>query len=100
MNKPQDQTTAALSERLCSSSDRTLVLALRALARDVQCADGVANAAILEASQRLEALSNSIEDIRDSVLHERFQLAEAGLNNDQVNAVLGIIDDNDARVLD
>ncbi len=52
----------------CSSSGRTLILGLRALARDVQCGDGVANAAILEASQRLEALSNAIEDIRDSAL--------------------------------
>lgn len=90
----------SVSDEHCSSSDRTLVLALRALARDVQCEDGIANAAILEASQRLEALSNAIENIRDAVLYERHQLAEAGLDCDQVNAVLGIIDDNDPRVLD
>lgn len=82
------------------SSDSTLISALRTLARDVQCDDGVANAALREAADRLEALSRAIELIRDSVLHERYQLAEAGLDCDQVNAVLGIIDDNDPRVFD
>lgn len=100
MNEQNKPPTADPCVRHCSSSDRTLVLALRALAIDVQCEDGIANAAILEASQRLDALSNAIADIRDSVLHERHQLAEAGLDCDQVNAVLGIIDDNDPRVLD
>lgn len=98
VQSPDDEQTRRSSH--CSSSDRTLILALRALSRDVHCDDGVANACILEASQRIEALSNAIEDIRDSVLNERFQLAEAGLDCDQVNAVLGIIDDNDPRVFD
>jgi hypothetical protein len=40
-----------------------------------------------------EMLRQAIRDIRDSVLHERGQLAEAGLDCDQINAVLGIIDD-------
>lgn len=30
---------------------------------------------------------------RESVLNERHQLAEAGLDNDQINAVLGLFDD-------
>lgn len=82
------------------SSDRTLVSALRTLANDIQCGDGVAIAALHEAANRLELLSDAIETIRDSVLNERHQLAEAGLDCDQVNAVLGIIDDNDPRVFD
>lgn len=35
----------------------------------------------------------AIASIRDSVLHERGPLAEAGADNDIINAVLGIIDD-------
>jgi hypothetical protein len=80
------------------SSDATLVLALRALAKDIQSGDGVANAAMLEAADRLEAFSRAIDGIYDSVLHQRFQLADAGLDCDQVNAVLGIIEDNDPSV--
>ena len=37
--------------------------------------------------------ANRLADLRDNVLHERHQLAEAGLDNYQVNAVLGLIDD-------
>lgn len=83
-----------------TSSDKTLVAAMKVLAVEIQSDDGIANAAIQEAAERLEALTEAIETIRDSVLHERFQLAEAGLDADQVNAVLGIIDDNDPRVKD
>lgn len=97
VKQPNDSNSVALH---CLSSDRTLALALRVLARNVQCNDGIASAYILEASQRLEALSDAIYDIRDAVLNERYQLAEAGLDCDQINAVLGIIDDNDPRVLD
>jgi hypothetical protein len=32
-------------------------------------------------------------EMRDAVLNERGSLAEAGLDSDQVNAVLGVIDD-------
>lgn len=39
--------------------------------------------------QALEAIAS----IRDSVLHERHQLAEMNADNDIINAVLGIIDD-------
>lgn len=82
------------------SSDKTLIAAMRVLAAEIQSSDGVVNAAILEAAERLDSMHEAIETIRDSVLHERFQLAEAGLDSDQVNAVLGIIDDNDPRVMD
>ena len=36
---------------------------------------------------------DAVIDLRDSVLYERGPLAEAGLSSDQVNAVLGVIDD-------
>lgn len=76
-----------------------MVAALRVLVAEIQSGDGVANAAIAEAADRIKELSRSIERIRDAVLNERYQLAEAGLDCDQVNAVLGVIDDLDARVL-
>jgi hypothetical protein len=82
------------------STDETLIAAMRELGRTVQSDDGVAALAITEAAERLEALSAAIGEIRDAVLNERFQLAEAGLDSDQVNAVLGIIDDCDPRVLE
>lgn len=40
------------------SSTETLIAALRVLARDIQSDDGVANAAIAEAADRLEELAN------------------------------------------
>jgi hypothetical protein len=46
-----------------------------------------------ERDAEVERLRLAFTGIRDSVLNERYQLAEAGLDNDQVNAVLGIIDD-------
>lgn len=37
-------------------------------------------------------LQNAWLEMRDAVLHERHELAEMGLENDQVNAVLDVID--------
>jgi hypothetical protein len=42
------------------SSTETLIAAMRILARDIQSGDGVANAAIAEAADRLEALSGMV----------------------------------------
>ena len=42
---------------------------------------------------------NAIDAIRDAVLHERHQLAEMNAGPDIINAVLGIIDDHDPRIL-
>lgn len=81
-----------------STDDETLISAMRTLARDIQSADGVANAAIAEAADRIAEYMDAMETIRDAVLNERFQMAEAGFSNDQVNAVLGIIDDHNPRV--
>lgn len=81
------------------SSDETLIAALRELALTVTSDDGVAAQAIGEAADRLAALSEAIGEIRDAVLHERFQMAEMDFGSDRVNAVLGIIDDHDPRVI-
>jgi hypothetical protein len=82
------------------ASDQCMVAALRVLAAQIQCDDGIANSACADAADRLEALSESITDIRDAVLHQRHQLAEVVVDNDVINAVLGIIDDHDPRVLE
>lgn len=42
------------------SSTETLVAVMRILARDIQSGDGVANAAIAEAADRLEELSGMV----------------------------------------
>lgn len=44
----------------------TLIDAMRILARDVQCDDGVANSAILEAADRMDSFRKFIEHIRDN----------------------------------
>lgn len=43
----------------------TLVKALEILARDIESEDGIANAAILEAAQRLKELDVALRDIVD-----------------------------------
>ena len=49
---------------------------------------------IKEVWSLLQSADKSLADIRDAVLHERYQLAEAGADSDVINAVLGIIDDH------
>lgn len=39
------------------------------------------------------ALREALAQIRDDVLHERGPMAEMGMDSDQINAVLGVIDD-------
>ena len=58
------------------SSTETLIAAMRILARDIQSGDGVANAAIAEAADRLEEQEDLISDVRaiaDKALTERNQ---------------------------
>lgn len=45
------------------------------------------------AEAKLAASTKAIDDIRDAVLNERYQLAEMDFGSDRINAVLGIIDD-------
>ena len=47
------------------SSDETLVGALRILAQDIESVDGVANAALQEAADRIEELAAEVEDLRN-----------------------------------
>lgn len=48
---------ASVSKTIRSPQDQTLIDALKILARDIQSEDGVANACIYEASQRLDQLT-------------------------------------------
>jgi hypothetical protein len=60
------------------TSDETLISAMRILARDIQSEDGIANAAILEAADRLEELTKPASAERGSVRAE-FEAFIAGL---------------------
>jgi hypothetical protein len=68
-------------------------------AQNIESFDGVINAALDEAADRIELLGDSIHMIRDAVLNQYYQLSGMGVGRDVINAVLGIIDDFDARVL-
>ena len=48
-----------------NTSTETLVSAMRALSNDIQSEDGVANAAIAEAADRLEQLSEKIKRLEE-----------------------------------
>ena len=50
--------SGSINEPTPTTSDATLIASMRILARDIQSADGVANAAIDEAATRLELLTN------------------------------------------
>ena len=60
------------------SSTETLIAAMRILARDIQSGDGVANAAIAEAADRLEEQQSRIAELeaRAVPINDR-QLADA-----------------------
>jgi len=62
--KPPEDSGSVASH--CSSAVATLVAAMRILSQDIQSEDGVANAAIAEAADRLEKLSSALIEIRDS----------------------------------
>lgn len=46
------------------SSTLVLISALRVLSRDIQSQDGVANAAMLEAAQRMEKLDTQVQGLK------------------------------------
>lgn len=81
------------------TGSKTLVSALRILSKEVVSGDGVANAVIAEGADRIEEFMQAIEDIRDTVLYERGQLTDAGMDNHQVNAVLDVIDEHNPEPL-
>ena len=45
----------------------TLISALRELSATIQCDDGVANAAIAEAADRLQELSDEVEELNGMI---------------------------------
>lgn len=47
-----------------NSSTETLISALRILANEIETDDGIVNACLLEAADRLETLSAKLEDAR------------------------------------
>jgi hypothetical protein len=49
--------------------------------------------AVEESQEHENYWRSALAEIRDAVLHERYQLSEAGAGPDVINAVLGIIDD-------
>ena len=61
------------------SSTKTLIAALHILAEDIDCADGVANAAIYEAALRLQEINEDLSDAEnqaDSLIAENAKLLQ------------------------
>jgi uncharacterized protein Yka (UPF0111/DUF47 family) len=61
------------------SSNKTLADALRILAQDIESPDGVANAAIQEAADRIDELASEVEDLRNQN-HSNWIAAESRLD--------------------
>jgi hypothetical protein len=59
-----------------TTSTEILVAAMRALANDIQSEDGVANAAIAEAAQRLEEQSAKIKRLRDGIAKQNMEIEQ------------------------
>lgn len=77
------------------SSTETLIAAMRILARDIQSGDGVANAAIAEAADRLEELQASIAELDGRInilLEQRNKLGQDVQNA----AITGVVPENHA----
>lgn len=89
------------------SSAETLISALHALAVDIQSEDGVANAAIAEAAERLETYHAALLEIRDSKYcsYENAQSSSYGngvVDGHRYCAIIArrAIDPNDERLKD
>ena len=53
---------------------KTLIKALRILANDIESDDGVANACVAEAADRLEELENKIDDLEVKLMRDTYRL--------------------------
>jgi len=53
---------------------KTLIKALRILSRDIESDDGVANACVAEAADRLEELENKIDDLEVKLMRNTYRL--------------------------
>lgn len=77
------------------SSTETLIAAMRVLARDIQSGDGVANAAIAEAADRLEEQQAHIAELEARInilLEQRNRLGQDVQNA----AITGVVPENHA----
>jgi hypothetical protein len=57
------------------TNTRTLIAAMRALASDIESPDGIANAAILEAAERLDEMRSLMINADFTEMSEWFQAA-------------------------
>ena len=53
---------------------KTLIKALRILSRDIESDDGVANACVAEAADRLEELESKIDDLEVKLMRDTYRL--------------------------
>ena len=53
---------------------KTLIKALRILSRDIESDDGVANACVAEAADRLEEIENKIDDLEVKLMRDTYRL--------------------------
>jgi len=56
------------------TKSKTLIKALRILSEDVQSDDGVANACIAEAANRIEELEDKVSELNQKLCKEIFRL--------------------------
>ncbi|MFA5323163.1 MAG: hypothetical protein WC373_10875 [Smithella sp.] len=54
------------------SKTKTLIQAMRTLSKDIESQDGIPNAAILEAADRLEEIAKLLKDTSGAMSHERW----------------------------
>lgn len=73
---------ATMTEEFHESSTESLIKALRILARDIQSEDGVANAVIAEAAQRIQELSEiqQFQDWKIAALTDGIDAAQVSLD--------------------
>ena len=81
-----------------------LVMALRVLANDIQSDDGVANAAIYEAAQRLEEQNQRIKRLEEQLMESKNKyavlVADVVLNEDRAERIKQLEEENDAMRAD
>jgi len=53
---------------------KTLIKALRILANDIESDDGVANACVAEAADRLEEMNNKISELEIKLVRDTYRL--------------------------
>jgi len=81
-----------------------LVKAMHILANDIQSDDGVANAAIYEAAQRLEEQNQRIKRLEEQLMESKNKyavlVADVVLNEDRAERIKQLEEENDAMRAD